>query len=192
MTRRGWYRLGLCVLLLTTTGMARGQKSYRAVTKEWTRQDTFYGHKDFFAQLEWTVTYLSEPYLTARLAEYSERFDLDDRAQESYWQSDLEPYRAEPSFFIVFYTQEKGWNRLDELDNPLWRLALEQDGRSCPPRAVKRLGKPSAADRFFFPHAELWDVTYLASFPSTCRPDETKPFALTIRGLYGHSSLNWK
>lgn len=164
---------------------------YKKALKRWTRKDTFYGHDDFFAKLAWKATYFSDPYLKARLIEYSKLFGLDYRGEQSYWRGELDEYQQAPTFFVAFYTQERQWNKLDSDTEALWRLSLTQGKSRCEASKITRLGKLDAEERFFFPYVEQWDVAYLVSFPSTCRPDEDEAFRLSIRGLYGHSELTW-
>ena len=175
---------------LSACGIKR-PPSYAASVKDWTRYGVFYGHKDFFAKLQWQVTYLSPAYLHARLAEYAEKMQLSETEKAAYWTRTLSAYSEQPTFFISLYTQFKGWNELDSKKDPVWRLLLRQGDTQCEPQEIKRLKRLTPEEDYFFPYVERWDVPYFITFAPECASAST-PIHLSIDGLYGHSTLTWK
>lgn len=165
--------------------------SYSHTYKKWTKDGVFYGSKDFFAKLEWVVTYFSSDFLQARYEEYSQKMKLSSAQKQIYWQESIEPYTRAPYFFVAMYTESKKWNELEPHKDPIWKLSLHQGDLHCEPTDIQRIGKLNSEEGYFFPSIERWHVPYRVGFSPSCRLNVEEPFELRIDGLYGRSSLEW-
>ena len=177
------------------------EPSYRRVLSKWTASDTDYARSDSMANLAATATYLSEAWFDARVQSYAKENNLSADEKESYEKTLAARFRKEPTLFLAFYTRDKLWNTLDRdtkktengsaqskqtdaLEEPLWRLRLENNGTMCEPKRVSKIKKVSPEERYFFPYLNRWDSAYWVTFPETCVTDETGKLVLRIDGVY--------
>lgn len=199
----GGVTLALVACVAPIVSLKPGARSYTAadyerVYERWTRDERSFDFGRLRSVLNVTATFESRDFRWAYVVRYGEDFGLPPDTRTSLLSATLADAEQRHRFFVTL-----GDGRPRDIDltaeSGAWRVILLDDrGRQSSPVEVRRLRKPTAAERIYFPTVSSWRQAFRLVFPVTHEdgnptlPIESLFAVLRFTGPTGQVDLKWE
>jgi len=170
---------------------------YRVALTQWTREARIYQGLD--VKLIASATYKSPTFRQAYVTEYTRAYALTDALKTKLENDQYTAAGMFHEFIFAAYVPEKDWDDFNKRDST-WNLFIVTDsGKRVLPVEIRKIKKPDAVFKHFFPYVTPWKSIYLVRFPwhvtGSREPvisehaDGTK---LVITSVMGESQMVWR
>ena len=171
---------------------------YPAVYDAWTREADEFAWGNMDDVLHATATFESWEFRWAYVVRYAADHSLDAAAREELLRATLQDAREHHRFFVTLAGPRYREQNIAG-DTSAWRvILLDPEGRQTSPVEIRRVRRPSAVERVYFPSIHPHRQAFRIVFPAT-RPDGTPTIApdasqVTLRftGPRGRVDLVWR
>jgi len=165
-------------------------RNYNKTLNSWTQQKRFYTLEN--VQYHTSITYKSEEFRRAYVAEYAEMYRLSPEKTDEMLKKELSEAKDYDVFVVSHFSSQKDASKITASPK-IWGISLSTSGAKESgeePKSVSSL--PSADDpvfSHFFPYVSPWASNYLVMFKKVEAPDGVY---VRLTGVLADLTFTWK
>jgi hypothetical protein len=171
---------------------------YESVYRAWTRDADDFEWGSMDDVLHATATYESWEFRWAYVVRYARDHSLDDASRDAMLRASLDDTRRNHRFYVTLSGPEFREQDLSS-ERSAWRVLLVgDDGRQTAPIEVRKVRRPSAAERVYFPSINPHRQIFRLAFPARHEDgaptiaEDAEAVRLRFAGARGQVDLEWR